>query len=271
MLFSIIQPTFCFFLIFHPKEGELFRTTQENIFLEKATANNIMDSPSSKAQKVGSPMWEDMWQAGISKGQAFDCGIPSPALLNILKREDFQASGGDAFVPGCGRGYDAIALAEAGFTVTGLDLSSTAVESANQYLDEIGGVQNSQGSVTFQVGDFFDVGQQFDMIFDYTFLCALPPDLHEAWAQKMKSLLKPGGELITLIFPICDKDGGPPYKMSIEYVKDLCEGAGFESSQLEILPSHLCNEGRDGSEGSLFGAKSGIGRWHHTSCTSPSS
>lgn len=39
--------------------------------------------------------------------------------------------------------------------------------------------------------------------------CALPPSLRERWAAKMKELLRPGGLLLTLIFPICDKVSQP--------------------------------------------------------------
>jgi hypothetical protein len=53
-------------------------------------------------------------------------------------------------------------------------------------------------------GDFFsaDLGGQFDFTFDYTFFCALPPSLREKWGRRHAELLKPGGKLLTLAFPI---------------------------------------------------------------------
>lgn len=104
-----------------------------------------------------------------------------------------------------------------------------------------------------------------DFIYDYTFLCALEPAVRGEWADKMKSLLAPGGELLTLIFPICDKvrgqnvdviyafsnyrllfaaqPDGPPYAMSIELVSDLLLSHGFEAIHTEMLPSELCHPG----------------------------
>mmetsp|Transcript_22379 Transcript_22379/g.35484 ORF Transcript_22379/g.35484 Transcript_22379/m.35484 type:complete len:264 (-) Transcript_22379:377-1168(-) len=209
--------------------------------------------------------WEGMWANGIGKGDAFDCGTGCPALAELIQQQILPKSENGlstAFVPGCGRGYDAVALAEAGYTVLGLDLAPTAVEAANRYLEEMNGIQNPEGACSFEEGDFFGVSQRFDVIFDYTFLCALPPELRKPWAEKMKSSLKPGGELITLIFPICEKEGGPPYAMSMELVRDLCEGAGLEAvGPVGLLPPELCNRGRDGGPGSMFGASSALGRW----------
>lgn len=43
---------------------------------------------------------------------------------------------GRALVPGCGRGYDAIAFGKSGYDSTGLDLSPTGVEQAKALLAE---------------------------------------------------------------------------------------------------------------------------------------
>ena len=67
-----------------------------------------------------------------------------------------------------------------------------------------------------------------------------------------------GGELLTLVFPIRAPDErGPPYAVSLALLRELLEPAGFECLELDMLPSELCHEGRDGSSGS----GSGVGRW----------
>ncbi|KAJ4748232.1 S-adenosyl-L-methionine-dependent methyltransferases superfamily protein [Rhynchospora pubera] len=50
--------------------------------------------------------------------------------------------------------------------------------------------------------DFFNwnPAEQFDLIFHYTFFCALEPALRSAWAMKVGEILKPEGELITMVF-----------------------------------------------------------------------
>lgn len=85
-----------------------------------------------------------------------------------------------------------------------------------------------KGSAKFSTDDFFTLeGRKFDVIYDYTFLCAIEPNMRKSWAEKMKQLLKPGGELVTLIFPLETREGGPPYAMSIDLVTNLLEPEGF--------------------------------------------
>ena len=87
---------------------------------------------------------------------------------------------------------------------------------------------------------------------DYTFLCALKPEMREAWAKQMRQLLAPGGELLTLIFPLKsfhpDPTAGPPYLMSVDLVKGLLEPLGFISTELKPVPEDMSHSGRGGLE-----------------------
>ena len=60
----------------------------------------------------------------------------------------------------------------------------------------------------------------------------------------MGALCKTGGEVLTLIFPISDHTGGPPYAVSLELVSSLLVAEGFACTVLEILPPELCHPGR---------------------------
>ena len=81
----------------------------------------------------------------------------------------------------------------------------------------------------------------------------MDPSIRHDWANKMASLIKPDGILFTLIFPIHDVEGGPPFKVSLGIVRELLEPAGFENLQLEMLPDDLCHADRVG--------RSAVGRW----------
>ena len=147
----------------------------------------------------------------------------------------------------------------------GIEISQVAVDAARDRLAMLpSSHQPPQGSARFQLASFFEMCSEtedvkFDFIYDYTFLCALDPSMRKTWASKMSDLVKPGGELLTLIFPISEeREGGPPFRVSLQIVKDLLEPAGFEAFQLELLPSELCHPGRDGISGPYA---SGIGRW----------
>ena len=76
-----------------------------------------------------------MWSAngGLQPGQFFDALKPLPALVSLLQRNgesSFLATNANVLVPGCGRGYAPIEFAKFGFNAVGLDISSTAVQSA---------------------------------------------------------------------------------------------------------------------------------------------
>jgi len=127
-------------------------------------------------------------------------------------------------------------------------------------------------SLEFRCANFFDqqtdVSEKlFDFVLDYTFLCALDPRTHKAWKKKMADLVKIGGELLCLVYPVMHKEGGPPWAMSLEYVEKLCfpqfepfTGFAYEgplkslpwsnaASAIEMLPPELCHPGRDGTGG----------------------
>ncbi|CAI5937606.1 unnamed protein product [Closterium sp. NIES-64] len=132
-------------------------------------------------------------------------------------------------VPGCGNvsacppggstectGYDVEALASGGREATGLDISASAVAHAEKRVEGAG----NRAAMAFECADFFEYrpAQPFDAIFDLTFFCALPPSLRGKWAAKSAELLAPQGVFYTLMYPLDDHEGGPPYAVS----KDRC-------------------------------------------------
>lgn len=214
---------------------------------------------SSKDVEQAHPRWSSIWDQGLSKGELFDASESSPALVKEI--QDGRVPDGKALVPGCGRGYDLLALVSDKRTVLGLELADQAVKAATEYISSSNNEYKDNAIV--QSGNFFDLpidnDSKFDFIYDYTFLCALDPSIRPEWAKKMSELVKPGGVLMTLIFPICEKESGPPFKVSLKLYKDLLISNGFKELQLDMLPTELCHPGRDGT--GPFGGNSGIGRW----------
>jgi len=196
------------------------------------------------AHAGASPHWEQMWNGGLGRGQAFDVGGVSAALASELTRMSRPAPGSSALVPGCGRAYDALALARHGFSsVVAVDIAPTAVERANEELE--GTSDPAAAKVSVRCADFFeDATDSFDFIWDCTFLCALDPLVRGQWATQQKKLLKPGGTLLTCVFPICQKVGGPPYAMSVPLVRDLLTPIGFKSVRI-----HECTDGEKHNPG----------------------
>ena len=184
-----------------------------------------------------SPHWEKLWAAdgGLKPGTRFDVAGASLPLIAESKRRVLAPRGGmSALVPGCGRAYDAAFLAEHGFeTVLALDISPTACNAARKEVDSMSSAAKAR--VAIECGDFFEErggGRKFDFIWDCTFLCALEPDAREAWAKQMATLLADDGEILTCVFPIGPREGGPPFAMSVDLVRSLLEPVGFVATMV---------------------------------------
>ncbi|THC90684.1 hypothetical protein EYZ11_009859 [Aspergillus tanneri] len=195
--------------------------------------------------------WSNLWDTDNSN--LWDRGKPSPALIDLIEeRRDLfyplteTGKKKKALVPGCGKGYDVVMLALHGFDVYGLDVSATGVAIAREYAKaelatpqayNFGKAWNSvesegqaTGEVTFIEGDFFqsdwETEGQFDLIYDYTFLCALHPSMRPRWASRMGELISPIGMLVCLEFPMYQdpKLPGPPWGLKGVHWNLLAEG-----------------------------------------------
>jgi methyl halide transferase len=160
--------------------------------------------------------WETAWQLNLTPWD-LKGGVTPPLKEIFDKPPNFEISylsKRRALVPGCGSGYDCAFLAELGFqSVTGLDISSTAIQIAQENTKSL-----NLSHLQFEVADFFHYqpSEPFDFIFDYLFFAALDPPCRLSWAKSMTQLLRPStGLLVTLIFPLKqlkdDANTGPPY------------------------------------------------------------
>jgi SAM-dependent methyltransferase len=127
------------------------------------------------------------------------------------------------FVPGCGSGHDAIYLAGKGFDVVAVDFSAEAIRRAS------GAARSAGASVRFLERDLFTLSPEFDGAFDaiveYVTYCAVEPARRGALAALYASLLAPGGTLAALFFPVEEREGGPPFGVSLDEVRALFEPA----------------------------------------------
>lgn len=66
----------------------------------------------------------------------------------------------------------------------------------------------------------------------------------------MQELIKPGGHLITLLFPVIEREPEPhpPYQIHIPKVKELLEKNKFQNILLEQVPPERNSPGREGLE-----------------------
>ena len=157
------------------------------------------------------------WNQDYSEGRTpWDKGAPSPALLEVISKGELPA-GSEVLVPGCGYGHDVAAIARAGCTVTGLDISELALAGAKS--------SNGAAGANYMMGDFFDPSfakaKGYDVIWEHTCFCAITPDQRARYVDAAHRLLRPGGALIGVFFAFAqDPEGdGPPYKTNIETIE----------------------------------------------------
>jgi ubiquinone/menaquinone biosynthesis C-methylase UbiE len=97
----------------------------------------------------------------------------------------------------CHFGQDTISLSRLGATVTGVDLSDKAIESAKQIAAKTG------SNATFICCDMYDLpnhlDQQFDIVFTSYGTIGWLPDL-DKWAKIVSRFLKPNGQFVFVEF-----------------------------------------------------------------------
>lgn len=107
-------------------------------------------------------------------------------------------------IPGCGNSHEADYLLSQGFTnITVIDIAPTLVEKIQEKF-------KNNSNIKIVLGDFFEHQGEYDLIFEQTFFCALPPIMREKYVQKMYYLLSKKGILAGLLFNKTF-ESGPPF------------------------------------------------------------
>ncbi|MED6305626.1 MAG: methyltransferase domain-containing protein [Candidatus Thermoplasmatota archaeon] len=168
-----------------------------------------MEDPVNTAE-----FWEACYE---SEMDGWDIGGPTP----VFERLATEIPKGRICVIGCGRGYDAVTFAKAGFEVTAIDFAKTAVLASRE------NARKEEVEMTVLREDFFDLPDelhdQFDYVLEYTCFCAISPERRFEYDRVIWQLLKPEGKLLGLFFPL-DKnvdEGGPPWGVNISELHAL--------------------------------------------------
>lgn len=201
------------------------------------------------------PGHPEFWNSRYQSGQTpWDFGGVPANLQKFLGRKPKGSSPvtrRHVLIPGCGSGHEIKAFAEAGYDVTALDLSATAVVQARK----LAGPALARHIFT---GDFFQYdfpAAAFDLIYERTFLCSLLPDRRTAYRDRVAQLLKYRGTLLGYFYyqktVLAD---GPPF--------------GFAWGTADELFAHYFLLGRDRPVSDslpLFAGRERWQEWHRTS------
>lgn len=150
------------------------------------------------------------------------------------------------WVPGCGSGYDAVALAAAGYHVVGVDFAPEALARVR----ELAAAQGVAERVETVEADVFALPESFreafDLAIEYTCYCAIHPSRRRDYARVVADSLRPGGHVVALLYPTDGRPGGPPFAVRPRDTQQEFADVGLELVYSETPqtshPKRLGNE-----------------------------
>jgi SAM-dependent methyltransferase len=157
----------------------------------------------------------------------WDLGVAPGALTRWLAQANRP---GRVLIPGCGRGHEVRAFHDAGWDVLAIDYTPGAVAGAKENLALL--------ADKVMLADFFTHdfgGKRFDVVYERTFLCAMPPARWGDYARRMNELIEENGELVGL-FLFGVEDDPPPYPLRSPAEQMTLLGQFFELTADGAVP-----------------------------------
>lgn len=183
-------------------------------------------------EHLSADFWSNRYETGSIGWDLGQVSPPIQAYIDQLTNRELRI-----LIPGCGNGHEAEYLWNEGFkNVSVIDLAKAPLENLKERCPRIPEEQ-------LHLGDFFEHSETYDLIFEQTMFCAIDPILRQKYADKVHSLLEPGGKLVGVLFNR-HFDGGPPYggdKMEYEEYFSAFSSVRMEECYNSITP-------RQGSE-----------------------
>ena len=158
----------------------------------------------------------------------WDTKAPSESVIG------WQTGGwvhGDVLDIGCGLGDNAVYLAQNGHTVTGLDISPTALKTAEQRAKDAG------VDVKFAVADstkLYGYTEAFDTVIDSGLFHSLDDDGRRSYTAAVHRATRTGATLLLSCFSDINPVGKEPRPaVSEETLREVLGGAGWDITSLE--------------------------------------
>lgn len=159
--------------------------------------------------------WDSRYQ---SNETGWDIGYVSTPIKEYIDQLTDKSI--DILIPGCGSAWEAEYCFNNDFHNTHvIDISDQAIDRFQNRVPEF------PRDRIFNA-DFFTHDQQYDLIIEQTFFCALPPIMRKDYVKKMHALLKPKGKLAGLLF-------------NIELFKDHPPFGGDQDEYLELFSPYF--------------------------------
>jgi len=153
--------------------------------------HNVLESGIDERVRPPLSPWEDAYRTT----PPWDVGVPQPAFVEIVKAGELNS--GSVLDVGCGTGENALYLAGNGFSVTGVDLTSSAIIAAKAKSVE------RKLKVDFRIGNVLSLDFKdgvFDNVIDSGLFHTFPDDDRPVYAREIAHVLAPRGRYFMLCF-----------------------------------------------------------------------
>ncbi|MGK8558346.1 class I SAM-dependent methyltransferase [Nocardia gipuzkoensis] len=142
------------------------------------------------------PRGTDGWNEMYSDRPEWDLGRPQPAMLYLLDRGGIR---GRVLDVGCGTGEHVLMCAERGLAATGIDISSTAIDTAKRKAAHRG------VTATFRLHDateLAELNERFDTVLDCGLFVHIvdEPEVRTAFIDGLRAVVVPGGRYAMVCF-----------------------------------------------------------------------
>lgn len=173
----------------------------------KLIPDKICPSPSYAVEDI-----ENFWDSSFEKHQAM-WGYTAALSANIVKDFFLQEGIKDILIPGIGYGRNAAVFIQSGISVTGIEISKTAIDIAHENFDPV--LKIFHGSVTEMPFE----PTQYEGIFCYGLLYLLDEHQRSKMLNDCYNQLKPGG---WMVFTVISKNS-PNYGIGKEVGENTFE------------------------------------------------
>ncbi len=158
-----------------------------------------------KKYSFSSEFWSQRNEQNHTGWDIGEISKPLKAYIDQLENKELKI-----LIPGAGNAYEAEYLLKQGFkNVYVADISKKPLENLNSRVPDFPKDQLLNVN-------FFEIEDQFDLILEQTFFCALPVDSRADYARKSAELLTKNALLSGLLFNFPLTENGPPFGGSKE-------------------------------------------------------
>ncbi len=176
--------------------------------------------------------WTDRYDTGNDRWDIGHVSTPIKEYIDQLTNKDVKI-----LIPGAGNSHEAEYIYNQGFTnIYVCDLSATPLDNLKNRVPHF-----PQDHLIH--GDFFKIEDQFDLVIEQTFFCALDPSFRKQYVDQMSTIIKSTGNLAGLLFGKVFEREGPPFGGLLEDYKVLF------SEKFDIKEMSLCTNSIDSRVG----------------------